>query len=46
VLQANEPELRKVVTYNAEVNEHMIRVNELLGFRPTARLAELQKRLG
>ena len=46
VLQANEPGLRKVVTYNAEVNEHMIRVNELLGFRPTARLAELQKRLG
>jgi GNAT superfamily N-acetyltransferase len=46
VLQANEPELRKVITYNAEVNEHMIRVNDLLGFRPTARLAELQKRLG
>jgi len=45
-LQEREAGLEKVITYNAEVNEHMIRVNDLLGFRPTARLAEMQKRLG
>jgi RimJ/RimL family protein N-acetyltransferase len=45
LLQEREPEVRRVITYNAEVNAHMIRVNALLGFRPTARLAELQKRL-
>lgn len=44
-LQQGEPGVRTVITYNAEVNRHMRRVNELLGFRPTARLAELQKRL-
>jgi GNAT superfamily N-acetyltransferase len=45
LLQEREPGLPKVITYNAEVNEHMVRVNALLGFRPTARLAEMQKRL-
>ena len=45
LLQEREPGVRRVITYNAEVNEHMIRVNTLLGFRPTARLAEMQKRL-
>ena len=32
-------------TYNAEVNHHMIAVNEALGFRPVGRLGEFQKRL-
>jgi len=32
-------------TYNAEVNEHMIAVNELLGYRPCARSGEFEKRL-
>lgn len=44
-LRELEPDLERVITYNAGVNEHMIRVNALLGFRPTARLAEMQKRL-
>ena len=32
-------------TYNAEVNDHMIAVNEQMGFRPVARLGEFQKKL-
>jgi GNAT superfamily N-acetyltransferase len=32
-------------TWNAEVNRHMVAVNELLGFRPVERLGEFQKRL-
>lgn len=35
---------RRLVTWNAEVNAHMIGINERLGFRPTARGGELQKR--
>ena len=34
-----------VFTYNAEVNRHMIAVNEALGFRPVGRLGEFQKQL-
>lgn len=34
-----------LVTYNAEVNRHMIGVNEQLGFRPVERIGEFQKRL-
>lgn len=44
-LQDARPDLDRVTTFNAEVNEHMIGVNERLGFEPVARLAELQKRL-
>lgn len=36
---------RRVVTWNAESNAHMIAINERLGFVPNARLGELQKRL-
>ncbi|WP_435770145.1 GNAT family N-acetyltransferase [Nocardioides sp. SYSU DS0651] len=35
---------RGVVTWNAEVNAHMIGINERLGFVPTAWNCELQKR--
>ncbi len=31
---AREPELRAIDTWNAAVNEHMIRINEQMGFRP------------
>lgn len=44
-LQALRPDARLVTTYNAEVNRHMIGVNERLGFRPVERLGEFQKRL-
>jgi len=44
-LQQEQPEARLLVTYNAEVNAHMIAVNEALGFRPVERLGEFQKKL-
>lgn len=37
---------RRLVTWNAEVNDHMIGINERMGFRPTARGGELQKKIG
>lgn len=43
--QRERPDVTKLVTYNAEINAHMIGVNELLGFVPVARLGEFQKRL-
>lgn len=45
LLQGKLPDTRRVTTYNAEVNSHMIGVNERLGFRPVERLGEFQKRL-
>ena len=36
---------RRLVTWNAEVNEHMIAINRQMGFEPTARAGELQKKL-
>lgn len=44
LLQCERSDLRELVTYNAEVNSHMIEVNERLGFVPVARLGEFQKR--
>jgi RimJ/RimL family protein N-acetyltransferase len=44
-LQGLRPDARLVTTYNAEVNTHMIGVNEQLGFRPVERLGEFQKRV-
>lgn len=45
LLQREQPEVERLTTYNAEANDHMIGVNELLGFRPAARLGDFQKRL-
>lgn len=44
-LQGLLPDARRVTTYNAAVNGHMIGVNEQLGFRPIERLGEFQKRM-
>lgn len=44
-LQREVPVRGTLVTYNAEVNQHMIAVNEALGFRPAERLAEFRKTL-
>lgn len=44
-LQQHMPEVPRVITFNAESNAPMLAVNEVLGFVPTGRLAELQKRL-
>ena len=43
--QAGESGRSLLFTYNAEVNTHMIAVNEAMGFRPVQRLGEFQKRL-
>ena len=45
LLQDERPDIELLTTYNAEVNTHMIGVNERLGFTPVARLGEFQKRL-
>jgi GNAT superfamily N-acetyltransferase len=44
-LQEGEPARTTLTTYNAEVNSHMVAVNEALGFRPVGRLGEFQRRL-
>ncbi|WP_374457183.1 GNAT family N-acetyltransferase [Nocardioides sp.] len=46
LVQSERPDVARVTTYNAEVNTHMVGVNEALGFRPVARLGDFQKRLG
>jgi GNAT superfamily N-acetyltransferase len=46
LLQAERPDIIRVTTYNAEVNRHMIGVNEAMGFRPVARLGDFQKKPG
>ncbi len=45
-LMREEPGGRALLTFNAEVNRHMIAVNEALGFRAVARHVELHKSLG
>lgn len=45
LLQREAPGPTRLTTWNAEVNAHMIDVNEQLGFAPVARLGEFQKRL-
>lgn len=44
-LQAAAPGVDHVVTWNAEANAHMVAVNDRLGFVPTERMGEFQKRL-
>lgn len=39
------PEADEILTFNAEVNTHMIAVNDQLGYVPVARLAEFEKHL-
>lgn len=45
-LQRERTDLRLLITYNAEVNSHMIAVNEAMGFRPVERMGEFQKKIG
>jgi GNAT superfamily N-acetyltransferase len=45
LLAAERPDLTELTTYNAEVNSHMVAVNDRLGFLPVAWLGEFQKRL-
>ena len=45
LLERERPDVRRLTTYNAEVNAHMVGVNEAVGFVPVARLGDFQKRL-
>jgi hypothetical protein len=45
LLQIESPDTPAVYTYNAESNTHMRAVNAALGFEPSERMGELQKRL-
>lgn len=45
LLQRERPDIVRVTTYNAEVNTHMIGVNQRLGYRPVERLGEFQKKV-
>jgi len=45
LLQRERPDIAQVTTFNAEVNAHMIGVNERLGFAPVERLGEFQTKL-
>ncbi len=40
MLRREVPEARRVVSWNAESNTHMVAINDALGFRPVERLAE------
>ncbi|RLV49326.1 GNAT family N-acetyltransferase [Nocardioides mangrovicus] len=44
-LASEEPEVAQVLTWNAEANDHMIAVNEALGFEALGRELEFQRRL-
>ncbi len=45
LLQRERPDIVRLTTYNAEVNTHMVAVNEAMGFVPIARLGDFQKKL-
>ncbi|CAM3311021.1 GNAT family N-acetyltransferase [Nocardioides dubius] len=38
--------VERIYTWNAEVNAHMVAVNDALGFEPVARMGEFHKELG
>ncbi len=42
-VQADHPELRRVATQNAETNEWMVAINDLMGFRPVEVSVEFLK---
>lgn len=44
-LADEEPQLESIDTWNAESNDHMIFVNELLGYRIMGRVLEFQRRI-
>ncbi|MFE6506263.1 GNAT family N-acetyltransferase [Nocardioides sp. NPDC057767] len=45
LLQSERPEVPTLGTYNAEVNSHMIQVNEAMGFEPVEWLCSIQKQV-
>jgi len=45
LLQEERRDIRRLTTFNAEVNTHMVGVNDALGFVPVARLGDFQNLL-
>ena len=45
LLQRASPGSTRVITWNAEVNDHMVGINAALGYRPTEWMGEFQKHL-
>lgn len=45
LLAEREPQVRNIQTWNAASNDHMIGVNEAIGYRPVARVIDWQKHL-
>jgi GNAT superfamily N-acetyltransferase len=45
LLVREEPAVDTLVTYNAQVNDHMVAINDRFGFRPVERLGEFERRL-
>ncbi len=43
LFQRHRPDVGRVTTWNAEVNDHMVAVNDRFGFRPVSRMGEFQK---
>jgi GNAT superfamily N-acetyltransferase/RimJ/RimL family protein N-acetyltransferase len=44
-LSEDEPQVREIDTWNAESNDHMIGVNEILGYRVLGRVLDFQRSL-
>ena len=44
-VQAAYPDHQRIMTTNAETNQHMVAINEQLGFKPVELLAEFQRKL-
>ena len=44
-LQDRLPDARVIHSWNAEENDHMVAINDQLGFRPVEYLSEMQRRL-
>lgn len=44
-LQAHHPQMRRIVTQNAETNDHMVAINELMGFVPVETSTEMLLRV-
>jgi GNAT superfamily N-acetyltransferase len=43
-MRDEEPQVRSLITWNAESNSHMVGINELLGYTPIGRAVEVQRR--
>jgi GNAT superfamily N-acetyltransferase len=43
-LQAAHPEVKRIWTQNSEVNQHMVSINEKLGFKPVEVVLEFQRK--